>query len=52
MWVSPSPSPPPPPPSQMEVDVFFETNDVKHLALIFEDATSYVGREVTRRRCD
>lgn len=51
MWVSPSPSPPPPP-SQMEVDVFFETNDVKHLALIFEDATSYVGREVTRQRCD
>lgn len=39
--------PPLEPTSQMEVDVFFETNDVKHLALIFEDATSYVGREVT-----
>lgn len=33
--------------SPAEINVFFETNTVQHLALIFEDAQSYVGREVT-----
>ncbi|XP_051232737.1 sulfhydryl oxidase 1 [Dicentrarchus labrax] len=39
--------PPLEPTSQAEIDSFFETNNVQHLALIFEDAKSYVGREVT-----
>ncbi|XP_059196889.1 sulfhydryl oxidase 1 [Centropristis striata] len=39
--------PPLEPASQAEVDSFFETNNVQHLALIFEDAKSYIGREVT-----
>ncbi|KAM9832347.1 sulfhydryl oxidase 1 [Neosynchiropus ocellatus] len=38
--------PPLEPTSQAEIDSFFETNKVRHLALIFEDAKSYVGREV------
>lgn len=33
--------------SQAEIDSFFETNNVQHLALIFEDDKSYIGREVT-----
>lgn len=33
--------------SQAEIDSFFETNNVQHLALIFEDTKSYIGREVT-----
>ncbi|KAM9384687.1 sulfhydryl oxidase 1 [Pholidichthys leucotaenia] len=33
--------------SQAEIDSFFETNNVQHLALIFEDPASYIGREVT-----
>ncbi|XP_044055233.1 sulfhydryl oxidase 1 [Siniperca chuatsi] len=39
--------PPLEPTSQAEIDSFFETNNVEHLALIFEDAKSYIGREVT-----
>ncbi|KAM8875588.1 sulfhydryl oxidase 1 [Spinachia spinachia] len=39
--------PPLEPTSQAEIDSFFETNNVQHLALIFEDAKSYIGREVT-----
>ncbi|KAF7667812.1 hypothetical protein LDENG_00042930 [Lucifuga dentata] len=39
--------PPLEPTSQTEIDSFFETNNVKHLALIFEDSESYIGREVT-----
>uniref|UniRef100_A0A3Q1AXJ7 Sulfhydryl oxidase n=2 Tax=Amphiprion ocellaris TaxID=80972 RepID=A0A3Q1AXJ7_AMPOC len=39
--------PPLEPTSQAEIDIFFETNNVQHLALIFEDAKSYIGREVT-----
>ncbi|XP_037325039.2 sulfhydryl oxidase 1 [Pungitius pungitius] len=39
--------PPLEPTSQAEIDSFFETSNVQHLALIFEDATSYIGREVT-----
>ncbi|XP_033477827.1 sulfhydryl oxidase 1 [Epinephelus lanceolatus] len=39
--------PPLEPASQAEIDSFFETNNVQHLALIFEDAKSYIGREVT-----
>ncbi|XP_041861327.1 sulfhydryl oxidase 1 [Melanotaenia boesemani] len=39
--------PPLEPTSQAEIDVFFETNTVQHLALIFEDDESYIGREVT-----
>ncbi|XP_053706991.1 sulfhydryl oxidase 1 [Synchiropus splendidus] len=38
--------PPLEPTSQAEIDSFFETNKVRHLALIFEDSKSYVGREV------
>ncbi|XP_035593275.1 sulfhydryl oxidase 1 [Oncorhynchus keta] len=33
--------------SKAEIDNFFETNGVEHLALIFETSNSYVGREVT-----
>lgn len=33
--------------SQAEIDSFFETSNVEHLALIFEEAQSYIGREVT-----
>lgn len=36
--------------SEAEIDNFFETNTVQHLALIFENEKSYVGREVTN--CD
>ncbi|TWW57919.1 Sulfhydryl oxidase 1 [Takifugu flavidus] len=39
--------PPLEPISQAEIDSFFETNNVQHLALIFEDDKSYIGREVT-----
>ncbi|XP_071777874.2 sulfhydryl oxidase 1 [Centroberyx gerrardi] len=39
--------PPLEPTSQAEIDIFFETNSVEHLALIFEDSKSYIGREVT-----
>ncbi|KAM9761419.1 sulfhydryl oxidase 1 [Menidia menidia] len=39
--------PPLEPASQAEIDIFFETNNVQHLALIFEDDKSYLGREVT-----
>ncbi|KAM9797699.1 sulfhydryl oxidase 1 [Syngnathus typhle] len=39
--------PPLEPTSQAEIDIFLETNNVRHLALIFEDASSYIGREVT-----
>ncbi|XP_038571829.1 sulfhydryl oxidase 1 [Micropterus salmoides] len=39
--------PPLEPTSQAEIDSFFETNTVQHLALIFENANSYIGREVT-----
>ncbi|XP_041791004.1 sulfhydryl oxidase 1 [Chelmon rostratus] len=39
--------PPLEPTSQAEIDSFFETNNVQHLALIFEDGKSYIGREVT-----
>ncbi|XP_018582238.2 sulfhydryl oxidase 1 [Scleropages formosus] len=38
--------PPLEPASQVEIDKFFETNSVEHLALVFEKADSYVGREV------
>ncbi|CAM4718052.1 unnamed protein product [Leuciscus chuanchicus] len=33
--------------SEAEIDNFFQTNNVKHLALVFERKNSYVGREVT-----
>ncbi|KAG8003678.1 LIM/homeobox protein Lhx4 [Nibea albiflora] len=39
--------PPLEPTNQAEIDSFFETNSVQHLALIFEKASSYIGREVT-----
>ncbi|GLD75075.1 sulfhydryl oxidase 1-like protein, partial [Lates japonicus] len=39
--------PPLEPASQAEIDSFFETNNVRHLALIFEEANSYIGRETT-----
>ncbi|XP_068447206.1 sulfhydryl oxidase 1 [Clinocottus analis] len=39
--------PPLEPTSQAEIDSFFETNNVQHMALIFEDTKSYIGREVT-----
>nr|XP_046247607.1 sulfhydryl oxidase 1 [Scatophagus argus] len=39
--------PPLEPISQAEIDSFFESNSVEHLALIFEDPKSYIGREVT-----
>ncbi|XP_047443287.1 sulfhydryl oxidase 1 [Mugil cephalus] len=39
--------PPLEPTSEAEIDNFFQTNNVKYLALIFEDAKSYLGREVT-----
>ncbi|KAL4634877.1 sulfhydryl oxidase 1-like [Arapaima gigas] len=32
--------------SEVEINKFFETNSVQHLALVFEKADSYVGREV------
>ncbi|XP_077572956.1 sulfhydryl oxidase 1 [Stigmatopora nigra] len=38
--------PPLEPTSQAEIDIFLETNNVRHLALIFENVSSYVGREV------
>ncbi|XP_024134693.1 sulfhydryl oxidase 1 [Oryzias melastigma] len=38
--------PPLEPISQAEVDVFFGTNPVQYLALIFEESKSYIGREV------
>ncbi|KAM7388237.1 hypothetical protein PAMP_024428 [Pampus punctatissimus] len=38
--------PPLEPTSQAEIDNFFETNSVHHLALIFEDHNSYIGQEV------
>ncbi|XP_015254552.1 PREDICTED: sulfhydryl oxidase 1-like [Cyprinodon variegatus] len=38
--------PPLEPTSETEINNFFETNTVQHLALIFEDAKSYIGREV------
>ncbi|KAM9358276.1 sulfhydryl oxidase 1 [Symphorus nematophorus] len=39
--------PPLEPTSQAEIDTFFDNNNVQHLALIFEAAQSYIGREVT-----
>ncbi|XP_040896863.1 sulfhydryl oxidase 1 [Toxotes jaculatrix] len=39
--------PPLEPASQAEIDSFFETNNVQHLALVFEEAKSYIGRELT-----
>ncbi|KAK7145726.1 hypothetical protein R3I93_013459 [Phoxinus phoxinus] len=33
--------------SEAEIDNFFQTNNVKHLVLVFERKNSYVGREVT-----
>ncbi|XP_071343912.1 sulfhydryl oxidase 1 [Trachinotus anak] len=39
--------PPLEPTSQAEINSFFETNNVQHLALIFEEAQSYIGRELT-----
>ncbi|XP_067085893.1 sulfhydryl oxidase 1 [Osmerus mordax] len=39
--------PPLEPASLAEIDSFFESNSVQHLALIFEASNSYVGREVT-----
>ncbi|KAM6938561.1 sulfhydryl oxidase 1 [Lycodopsis pacificus] len=39
--------PPLEPTSQAEIDSFYETNNIQHLALIFEDTKSYIGREVT-----
>ncbi|KAK2835535.1 hypothetical protein Q5P01_016019 [Channa striata] len=38
--------PPLEPASQAEVDSFFETNNVQHFALIFEEENSFIGREV------
>ncbi|KAM4739450.1 sulfhydryl oxidase 1 [Anableps anableps] len=39
--------PPLEPTSEAEIYNFFETHTGQHLALIFEDAKSYIGREVT-----
>ncbi|XP_072537373.1 sulfhydryl oxidase 1 [Salminus brasiliensis] len=39
--------PPLEPASAAEIDSFYENNNVQHLALVFEKADSYVGREVT-----
>uniref|UniRef100_A0A3Q3JRP4 Sulfhydryl oxidase n=1 Tax=Monopterus albus TaxID=43700 RepID=A0A3Q3JRP4_MONAL len=39
--------PPLEPTIQAEIDSFFETNNVQHLAMIFEEVKSYIGREVT-----
>lgn len=39
--------PPLEPASNAEIDNFFETNSVGYLALVFEKASSYLGREVT-----
>ncbi|XP_051930888.1 sulfhydryl oxidase 1 isoform X2 [Hippocampus zosterae] len=39
--------PPLEPTSQAEIDTFLENNNVRHFALIFEDVSSYIGREVT-----
>ncbi|XP_039984306.1 sulfhydryl oxidase 1 [Xiphias gladius] len=39
--------PPLEPASLAEIDSFFETNNVKHLALIFEEEKSYIGQELT-----
>nr|XP_006635303.1 PREDICTED: sulfhydryl oxidase 1 [Lepisosteus oculatus] len=39
--------PPLEPASEVEIDNFFDSNNVEYLALIFETADSYVGREVT-----
>ncbi|XP_005800617.2 sulfhydryl oxidase 1 [Xiphophorus maculatus] len=39
--------PPLEPTSEAEINNFFETNTVQHLALIFEKEKSYIGREVT-----
>ncbi|XP_078263520.1 sulfhydryl oxidase 1 [Rhinoraja longicauda] len=39
--------PPLEPASLAEIQSFFVVNDVQYLALIFEEETSYVGREVT-----
>ncbi|KAG5850113.1 hypothetical protein ANANG_G00078790 [Anguilla anguilla] len=39
--------PPLEPASKAEIDNFFETNSGGYLALVFEEASSYVGREVT-----
>ncbi|KAJ8395449.1 hypothetical protein AAFF_G00031830 [Aldrovandia affinis] len=39
--------PPLEPASKAEIDNFFETSSVEYLALVFERASSYVGREVT-----
>ncbi|XP_060888628.1 sulfhydryl oxidase 1 [Labrus mixtus] len=39
--------PPLEPTSEVELVSFFETNNVQHLALIFEKAGSFIGREVT-----
>ncbi|XP_069378138.1 sulfhydryl oxidase 1 [Paralichthys olivaceus] len=39
--------PPLEPTSEAELDSFFETNNVQHLVLIFEEANSYIGRELT-----
>ncbi|XP_035270619.1 sulfhydryl oxidase 1 [Anguilla anguilla] len=39
--------PPLEPASKAEIDNFFETNSGGYLALVFEEAGSYVGREVT-----
>lgn len=43
----PPASPPLEPASEVEIDLYFETNNVQHLALIFEHPASYIGREVT-----
>nr|XP_019936192.1 PREDICTED: sulfhydryl oxidase 1 [Paralichthys olivaceus] len=39
--------PPLEPTSEAELESFFETNNVQHLVLIFEEANSYIGRELT-----
>uniref|UniRef100_A0A8C6T0L9 Sulfhydryl oxidase n=1 Tax=Neogobius melanostomus TaxID=47308 RepID=A0A8C6T0L9_9GOBI len=39
--------PPLEPASEAEIDSFFETNNVQHLALIFEQSKSFIGKEVT-----
>ncbi|XP_017540589.1 sulfhydryl oxidase 1 isoform X1 [Pygocentrus nattereri] len=43
---SPPACPPLEPASAAEIDGFFENNNVQHLALVFEENNSYVGREV------
>ncbi|KAL7829059.1 hypothetical protein SRHO_G00326930 [Serrasalmus rhombeus] len=43
---SPPACPPLEPASAAEIDSFFENNNVQHLALVFEENNSYVGREV------